>query len=210
MVPRIRAIWNSIPAQLSREQRKFTYGLIKQGARAREYEVALQWLCDAGLVYKVHRVRKPAVPLRVYQEDSVFKIFMLDTGLLAAHAHIPLQVMLQGSVLFEESKGALTEQYVAQELRVRKDLDVFYWSSETSQAEVDFLIQANASVYPLEVKAAENLKSKSLRVYRDKFSPARCYRTSLSPYREESWLTNIPLYAVSALRYDIGFFVRIL
>jgi predicted AAA+ superfamily ATPase len=199
LVPRIRAVWNSIPAQLSREQRKFTYGLIKQGARAREYEVALQWLCDAGLVYKVHRVRKPAVPLRVYQEDSVFKLFMLDTGLFAAHAHIPLQVMLQGSVLFEESKGALTEQYVAQELRVRKDLDVFYWSSETSQAEVDFLIQANASVYPLEVKAAENLKSKSLRVYRDKFSPVHCYRTSLSPYREESWLTNIPLYAVSVL-----------
>lgn len=199
MVPRVRAVWNSIPSQLAREQKKFSYDLIREGARAREYEVAIQWLCDAGLIHKVYRASKPGLPLRVYQENNAFKLFMVDTGLLAAHAHIPMKTMLQGSDLFREAKGALTEQYVAQELRLRGDFDVFYWSSDRSQAEIDFLIQAGESVYPLEVKATENLQAKSLRVYRDKFSPPRSYRTSLSPYREESWLTNIPLYALSAL-----------
>ncbi len=199
VVPRIRAVWNSIPSQLAREQRKFTYGLVHEGARAREYELAIQWLCDAGLLHKVYRVSKPGIPLRAYQENNAFKLFMVDTGLLAAHAHIPMRTMLRGSDLFEEAKGALTEQYVAQELQLHDDVDVFYWSSDTSRAEVDFLIQCGESVYPLEVKAAENLQAKSLRVYRDKFSPPRCYRTSLSSYREENWLTNIPLYALAAL-----------
>jgi predicted AAA+ superfamily ATPase len=198
VVPRIRAVWNSIPSQLAREQRKFTYGLVHIGARSREYELAIQWLCDAGLLHKVYRVSSPGIPLRAYQEDNAFKLFMVDTGLLAAHAHIPMRTMLRGSDLFEEAKGALTEQYVAQELQLRDDVDVFYWSSDTSRAEVDFLIQCGESVYPLEVKAAENLQAKSLRVYRDKFSPPRCYRTSLSSYREENWLTNIPLYALAA------------
>ncbi len=199
MVPRIRAVWNSIPSQLAREQRKFTYGLVREGARAREYEIAIQWLCDAGLLHKVYRVSKPGLPLRAYQENSAFKLFMVDTGLLAAHAHLPTRAVLNGSGIFEEAKGALTEQYVAQELRLRDDFDVFYWSSGTSQAEVDFLVQIGESVYPLEVKAAENLQAKSLRVYRDKFSPPRSYRTSLSPYRAESCLTNIPLYALAAI-----------
>jgi len=198
VVPRIRAVWNSIPSQLAREQRKFTYGLVHKGARAREYELAIQWLCDAGLLHKVYRVSRPGIPLRAYQEDNAFKLFMVDTGLLAAHAHIPMRTMLRGSDLFEEAKGALTEQYVAQELQLRDDVDVFYWSSDTSRAEVDFLIQCGESVYPLEVKAAENLQAKSLRGHRDKVSPPRCYRTSLSSYREENWLTNIPLYALAA------------
>ena len=201
MVPRIRAVWNSIPSQLAREQRKFVYGLVRKGARARDYELAIQWLCDAGLLHKVYRVSKPGIPLRAYQEPNAFKLFMVDTGLLAAHAHIPISTILRGSDLFEEAKGALTEQYVAQELRLRHDIEVCYWSSDTSQAEVDFLIQCGESLYPLEVKAAENLQAKSLRVYRDKFVPPRCYRTSLSPYREESWLTNIPLYALPALHF---------
>ncbi len=196
MVPRIRSVWNSLPRQLAREQRKFTYGLIREGARAREYELAIQWLCDAGLVHKVYRVAKPGLPLRAYQEESAFKLFMLDTGLFAAQSHLPLEILLQGSALFEEAKGALTEQYVAQELHVRKDLEVFYWSSETSHAEIDFLIQRAEAIYPLEVKAVENLQSKSLRAFRDKYSPPRCYRTSLSPYRDEGWLVNIPLYAL--------------
>ena len=200
LVPRLRAVWNSIPAQLAREQRKFMYGLVREGARAREYEIAIQWLCDAGLLYKVHRVTKPGIPLRAYQEDNAFKLFMVDTGLLAAHARIPLQALLRGSDLFEEAKGALTEQYVAQELHQRADMEVFYWSSERAQAEVDFLIQREDLIFPLEVKASENLQAKSLRSYRDKFSPVRSYRISLSSYREESWLTNIPLYALAALR----------
>jgi len=198
MVPRIRAVWNSLPRQLAREQRKFTYGLVKEGARAREYELAIQWLCDAGLIHKVYRAAKPGLPLRAYQEESAFKLFMLDTGLFTAHSHLPLETLLQGSALFEEAKGALTEQYVAQELHVRKDLEVFYWSSDTSRAEIDFLIQKGQAIYPLEVKATENLQSKSLRAFRDKFSPPRCYRASLSPYRNEGWLVNLPLYALSA------------
>jgi len=199
IVPRIRAVWNSIPAQLAREQRKFTYGLVREGARAREYEIAIQWLCDAGLLHKVHRVSKPGLPLRAYQEDNAFKLFMVDTGLLAAHARVPLHTLLNRSDLFEEAKGALTEQYVAQELRLRADIEVFYWSSDRAQAEVDFLIQREDAIFPLEVKASENLQAKSLRSYRDKYSPERSFRISLSPYREESWLTNIPLYALAAL-----------
>ncbi|HEY9053668.1 MAG TPA: ATP-binding protein [Rectinemataceae bacterium] len=195
-VPRIRAVWNSIPAQLAREQRKFTYGLIRQGARAREYELAIQWLCDAGLFYKVHRASKPGIPLRAYREDSTFKLFMLDTGLLAAHARIPLNSLLAGSALFTEAKGALTEQYVAQELHLRPEIDLFYWSSDTSGSEVDFLVQSGESIYPIEVKAAENLQAKSLKAFRDRFSPPRSIRVTLSPYREESWLTNVPLYGL--------------
>jgi len=196
-VPRIRAVWNSLPAQLAREQKKFVYGLVREGARAREYESAIEWLCDAGLSRKIFRVSKPGLPLKAYRELNAFKLYMLDIGLLAAHAGLPMQAVLQGNALFEEFKGALTEQYVAQEVRLMEEMDVSYWSSDTSRAEVDFLLQAQGSVYPLEVKAAENLQAKSLRVYYDKFSPSRAFRTSLSPYREESWLTNIPLYALT-------------
>jgi len=199
IVPRIRAVWNSLPTQLAREQKKFMYGLVREGARAREYENAIEWLCDAGLMQKIFRVSKPGLPLKAYQELNAFKLYMLDTGLLAAHAGLATKTLLQGNVLFEEFKGALTEQYVAQELRFMEGAGVSYWSSDTSRAEVDFLIQAKDSIYPLEVKAAENLQAKSLRVYNEKFSPSRCLRTSLSPYREENWLTNIPLYALSAL-----------
>lgn len=203
IVPRIRAVWNSIPAQLAREQKKFVYGLVREGARAREYETAIEWLCDAGLLHKVHRVAKPGIPLAAYKELNAFKLFMLDTGLLAAHAGVPVQAMLKGNALFEEFKGALAEQFAAQELRLLADLSVFYWSSDTSRAEVDFLFQAEDSVYPLEVKAAENLQAKSLRVYNERYSPRRCFRASLSPYRRESWLTNIPLYALSRMTGEL-------
>lgn len=199
MVPRIRAVWNSLPAQLAREQKKFMYGLVREGARAREYENAIEWLCDAGLSRKIFRVSKPGLPLKAYQELNAFKLYMLDIGLLAAHAGLATQAVLHGNALFEEFKGALTEQYVAQELCLMEEASASYWSSDTSRAEVDFLIQAQNSIYPLEAKSAENLQAKSLRVYNEKFSPPRCFRTSLSPYREETWLTNIPLYAFSAL-----------
>jgi predicted AAA+ superfamily ATPase len=199
IVPRIRAVWNSLPAQLAREQKKFIYGLVREGARAREYESAIEWLCAAGLSRKIFRVSKPGLPLKAYQEHNAFKLYMLDVGLLAAHADLSLQTVLRGNALFEEFKGGLTEQYVSQELGLKKDMSASYWSSDTSRAEVDFLIQARNSIYPLEAKAAENLQAKSLRVYREKFSPLRCFRTSLSPYREESWLTNIPLYGLSRI-----------
>jgi uncharacterized protein len=203
LVPRIRSVWKSIPAQLSREQKKFVYGLIREGARAREYEMAIEWLCDAGLFHKVLRVSKPGVPLKAYQEQNAFKLFMLDVGLLAAHANVPLQSLLDGNALFEEFKGALTEQYASQELRLHADLTVSYWASESSQAEVDFLVQDDNSVFPLEIKASENLQAKSLKSYRDKYNPIRAFRSSLSGYREESWMTNIPLYALSMLPEEI-------
>jgi predicted AAA+ superfamily ATPase len=168
-------------------------------ARAREYENAIEWLCGAGLMQKVFRVSKPGFTLKAYQELNAFKLFMLDVGLLAALADLSIQTVLQGNALFEEFKGALTEQYVAQELCLLEGAKASYWSSDTSRAEVDFLIQGQDSIYPLEVKAAENLQAKSLKVYNEKFSPPRCLRTSLSPYREERWLTNIPLYALSLL-----------
>jgi predicted AAA+ superfamily ATPase len=199
LVPRIRAVWKSIPVQLAREQRKFVYGLVREGARAREYELAIEWLCDAGLLHKRFRVSKPGMPLKAYQEPNAFKLFMLDVGLLAAHAGIPLQSLLQGNEFFEEFKGALTEQYASQELCLQDELTVSYWSSESSQAEVDFLLQDDSAVFPLEIKASENLQAKSLKSYRDKYSPLRSFRSSLSSYREESWLTNIPLYALSRL-----------
>jgi len=203
LVPRIRAVWRSIPAQLSREQKKFVYGLVREGARAREYELAIEWLCDAGLLYKVFRVSKPGLPRKAYQEQNAFKVYMLDVGLLGAHAGFPLQALLNGNVLFEEFKGALSEQYASQELRLQSSLIVSYWASDNSQAEVDFLVQNDNAVFPLEIKAAENLQAKSLKSYRDKYSPLRSFRSSLSGYREESWLTNIPLYALSVLTREM-------
>lgn len=203
LVPRIRAVWKSIPSQLSREQKKFVYGLIKEGARAREYEMAIEWLCGAGLFHKVFRVSKPGIPLKAYQEHNAFKLFMLDVGLLAAHADVPLQTFLQGNALFEEFKGSLTEQYVSQELCLQDDVSVSYWASDRSQAEVDFLLQYDRGVFPLEIKAAENLQAKSLKSYNDKFGPLRSFRGSLSGYRQESWLTNIPLYALSRLTAEL-------
>lgn len=195
-VPRIRAVWNSLPAQLAREQRKFRYGLVREGARSREYETAIEWLCDAGLVFKVHRISRPALPLRAYREEGAFKLFMADTGLLAAHAGLPLQPLLGADAPFAEFKGALTEQYVAQELRLKRDLEITYWANDAARAEVDFVVQTGDRVVPLEVKAAENLQSKSLRVFHQKFTPQRSYRSSLSAYREDDWLVNVPLYAL--------------
>ncbi len=204
LVPRIRAVWDSIPSQLAREQKKFMYVLVREGARAREYELAISWLCDAGLLHKVHRVSKPGLPLKAYQEIGAFKLFMHDTGLMAAHADLPVQALLKRDALFAEFKGALAEQYVAQELRLVKGASVYYWSSETSQAELDFVLQYGDCIFPLEVKAAENLQAKSLRVYNEKFSPPRCFRTSLSQYRKESWITNLPLYAISRLAWEMA------
>jgi uncharacterized protein len=196
-VPRIRAVWNSIPAQLGREHRKFVYGLVREGARAREYETAVDWLCDAGLLRRVRRVAKPGLPLKSYAEREAFKLYLLDVGFLACHAGVPVEALVHGDAAFEEFKGALTEQYVAQELALMRELETFYWSAERAEAEVDFVVQRGTEILPIEVKAAENLQAKSLKSYRDKYSPVRCYRFSLSPWREESWLSNIPLYSMS-------------
>ncbi len=201
-VPRIRMLWESMPSQLSKENRKFVYSLVRQGARAREYELALTWLNDCGLVRKVNRVAKPGLPLRAYEDAGAFKLFLSDVGLLAAMSGLDARTLLDGDRVFEEFKGALTEQYVLQQLLAHGNLQVHYWSSERGSSELDFVVQANSSVVPVEVKAAENLKAKSMKIYRDKFSPRLCVRTSMSDFRDEGWLVNIPLYGIGAFPFE--------
>lgn len=196
IVPRIRMLWNSIPAQLSRENKKFIFGLVKKGARAREYELALSWLIDCGLVYQIHRITKPDIPLKGYVDNSAFKLYIVDTGLLAAMGDIDAKTLLEGNAIFEEFKGALTEQYVLQQLKTIPNMPICYWSPATGTAELDFIIQYAGKVIPVEVKAEENLQAKSLKAYCQKYNPQTALRISMSDYREEDWLTNIPLYAV--------------
>jgi hypothetical protein len=196
IVPRIRMLWNSIPGQLARENKKFVYGVIKTGARARDYELALSWLTDSGLIHKVCRVSKPGIPLKAYAEMNVFKLFITDLGLLGAMVDMDVKTILEGNRIFEEFKGALTEQYVLQELLISRDRPIYYWSAERSTAEIDFLIQQQGYIVPIEVKAEENLRAKSLRSFCQKYHPKTALRLSMSDYRQEEWLTNIPLYAV--------------
>ena len=198
-VPRIRMVWNSIPAQLAKENRKFTYGLIKEGARAREFDLSLQWLADSGLIYQIYRITKPDVPLSAYQDLNAFKLFIFDIGLLTCMSGLDPLSFLEGNSMFEEFKGALTEQYVLQELIVNRNIHPFYWSADRGQAEVDFVFQKENKVIPLEVKASENLKSKSLQSYFKKYQPEISVRTSLSDFRKEDWLINLPLYAISII-----------
>jgi hypothetical protein len=200
IVPRIRMLWNSIPAQLAKESKKFIYGIIKEGARAKDYELAMSWLIDSGLITKINRATKPAIPLKAYEDPGAFKLFLVDVGLLAAMTDLDVKTLLEGNELFEEFKGALTEQYVLQQLLAQKDLTIYYWSADNGRAEVDFLVQVAGQVVPIEVKAEENLKSKSLRVYHEKYSPQTIIRTSMSDFRKEEWMTNLPLYAIAQLR----------
>lgn len=199
IVPRIRMLWNSIPAQLAKENKKFIYGIIKEGARAKEYEMAMSWLIDCGLVHKVYRASKPAMPLKAYEDHSAFKLFLLDVGLLAAMGDIDVTTLLEGNAIFQEFKGALTEQYVLQQLKTNKAVITYYWSAENATAEIDFLIQHSGNIIPIEVKAEENLRAKSLKSFVDKYAPGLAIRTSMSDFRKEEWLTNIPLYALSEL-----------
>jgi len=193
VVPRIKGIWDSMPAQLSRENKRFSPGIIKKGSRLSEYEVALQWLLDCGLIYKVSQISKPSLPIKSY-ETTFFKVFIHDVGLLGAKSELEVKTLLEGNRIFEEFKGSLTEQYVMQEM-ITTGIRPYYWSSDGT-AEVDFVFSHKSNVYPLEVKAEENLQSKSMKVYRDKYNPHICLRTSMKDYRRESWLINIPLYAI--------------
>ena len=204
-VPRIRMLWSSVPAQLARENNKFVFGLIRQGARAREFELALQWLLDCGLAYKVHRITKPDMPLMAYQDFNAFKLFMLDVGLLSAMSELDLKALLEGNRIFEEFKGALTEQYVLQQLIASKEITPFYWSAEKGSAEIDFIFQKGSDIVPLEVKASENLQAKSLKSYCHKYQPRIALRSSMSDYRIEEWLINIPLYAINLISCNISF-----
>lgn len=197
VVPRIRMLWDSLPAQLSKENRKFIYGLVKEGARAREYEIALQWLFDGGLIYRINNVTAPRIPLKSYEDKSAFKIFALDVGLLGAMSGLDSSTIVEGNRIFTEFKGALTEQYVLQELILRHEL--YYYAKKNSQLEIDFLIQECGQVIPIEVKAEENLKARSLRQFVADNESEKAYRISMSNYRQESWLTNLPLYAAETL-----------
>jgi len=197
-VARIRMVWQSIPSQLARENRRFVYGALRKGARAKDFELAIQWLRDCGLIEQVIRLSEPALPLPAYAEEG-FKIFLSDVGLLGAMSGLDARTVLNGNRLFTEFKGALTEQYIAQQLRSELKLKPFYWSSERSSAEVDFVFQFGMNIYPLEVKAEENLKAKRLKVYSEKFGPPIAIRTSMSDFRKETNLVNLPLYAISRL-----------
>jgi len=198
-VPRIRMLWSSTPAQLAKENRKFIYSLIRQGARAREYEFAMTWLIDCGLIYKISRVTKPDMPLKAYQDFNAFKLFVLDVGLLGAMSELDIKSLLEGDKLFEEFKGALTEQYVLQQLIASREITPYYWSAEKASAEIDFIFQSEMNIVPLEVKAAENLQAKSLKSFCQKYQPKYAIRTSMSDYRHEEWLMNVPLYAINVL-----------
>lgn len=196
VVPRIRMVWNSLPSQLARENKKFVYGAVKSGARAKDFELALQWLVDAGLVIKVNRTKSGMLPLKAYENMAAFKLFALDVGLLCAQNKTQVETLVRGNELFSTFKGALTEQYVAQQLSTFVD-QLYYWSAENSSGEIDFLVQLHDKVTPIEVKAEENLKAKSLHVFTDKYSNLHGLRLSMSNYRKQDWMTNVPLYALS-------------
>ncbi len=199
IVPKIRMIWNSIPSQLAKENKKFIYGLVREGARAKEYEAAIMWLCDCGLVHKVSRVNAGGMPLKAYEDLRAFKLFMVDVGLLGCMTGLSQRILLDGNDLFVEFKGALTEQYVCQQLKTIEDLGVYYYTNDRGSCEVDFIVDTGERIVPLEVKAEVNLKAKSLKTYREKYSPEISVRTSMADYKREDGLVNLPLYAVGEM-----------
>ena len=197
IIPRIKLVWNSILSQLAMENRKFMYGQIKKGARAKDFESAINWLVDAGLILKVNRITKPTLPLNAYMDMDAFKLFLVDIGLLNAMGNLDPRILLEKNSILSEYKGALTEQFVCQQLTIAQQL--FYWTAESSTAEIDFVLQYKNEAIPIEVKAEENLKAKSLKLFVEKFKIKTAFRTSMNKYREQEWLTNIPLYAVEEI-----------
>ena len=196
IVPKIRMLWNSIPSQLAKENKKFIYGLIREGSRAKDYEAAIMWLSDCGLVHKISRVNAAGMPLKAYEDLKAFKLFVLDIGLLGCMSGLHQQTLLDGNELFVEFKGALTEQYVCQQLENLDNLAVYYYTNDKGSCEVDFVVDTGEQIIPIEVKAEVNLRAKSLRVYHEKFNPKISVRTSMADYKEDDWLINLPLYAI--------------
>ena len=203
IVPRIRMVWNSIPSQLTKENKKFVYGMIREGARAKDYEAAIMWLCDCGLVHKVSRINMPLLPLKAYEDTKAFKLFPVDVGLLSCMTGVLQKTLLNGSNLFVEFKGALTEQYVFQQLVTIPGLGIYYYTNDRGSCEIDFLIDDGIEVTPIEVKAETNLKAKSLKTYCEKYKPNRAIRTSMADYKEEETLTNLPLYTIEEIGKSI-------
>lgn len=198
-LPRINMVWDSIPMQLAKENKKFFFGKMKPGARSSEFEIAIQWLCDSGLIYKVSRVNEPHVPLSAYKDFSAYKLFMLDVGLLGAMSGVDAKSIINGNSLFVEFKGALAEQFVLQELKCSTTYTPYYYGSESATFKQDFLIQKGMDIIPIEVKAETNVRSQSLKAFYDKYSPKLSVRFSLLPYCNQDWMVNIPLYAVCSL-----------
>ena len=203
IVPRIRMLWNSIPAQLAKENKKFIYGLIKGGARAKEYELAMLWLADCGLIHHVHRAAAPNIPLKFYEDLKAFKLFLIDVGLLSCMTGLRQRILLDGNDLFREFKGALTEQYVLQQLKTVKNIKPYYWTNDRGNAEVDFILDDGNAVIPLEVKAEINLQSKSLKMYKEKYNPTIAVRCSMADYKKQDGLLNLPLYAVEYIGNEL-------
>lgn len=199
IVPKIRMLWNSIPSQLARENKKFLYGLIREGSRAKEYETAMMWLGDCGLVHKVSRINTADIPLKAYEDLKAFKLFVADVGLLGCMAGLHQHALLDSSGVFAEFKGALTEQYVCQQLKTVEDLGIYYYTNERGSCEVDFVIDTGGCAIPLEVKAEVNLRAKSLKTYQEKFSPRIAVRTSMADFKKDDWLMNLPLYAIGQI-----------
>lgn len=206
LVEKIRYVWDSIPSQLAKENKKFVYGLVREGARAREYEDALLWLSDAGEIIRTYNVSKPDAPLKAYADLKAFKVFLLDVGLLRCMSGLSPRAILEGSRIFEEFKGALTEQYVCQELQLFNRLQANYYWTSTSKAEVDFLVSDGLNVYPLECKAGLTMNAKSLKSYRDRYAPLLSIRSSLLPYERQTdaKMLNLPLYLLFTLNQELG------
>lgn len=194
---RIRQVLSALPAQLAKENKKFVYGAIRKGSRAKDFELAIQWLLDAGIVYKVNRVREPRVPLKFYEDFDAFKLFLLDCGLLACLAEAPIDQMLVGNSVFTEFKGMFTEQYVMQQLKVL-GFTPYYWSNSKTPSEIDFVIQQGSRVIPVEVKAEENVRARSLSQFVKDHAGLKGLRLSMKGYADQGWMENIPLFSVGA------------
>ena len=202
IVPKIRMLWNSIPSQLARENKKFIYGLVREGGRAREYETAIMWLSDCGLVHKVSRVNAAGIPLKAYEDLKAFKLFIVDVGLLGCMTGLRQRTLLDGDDLFVEFKGALTEQYVCQQLKTIEDLGIYYYTNDRGSCEIGFVVDTGEQIVPIEVKAETNLRAKSLKTYRERFEPELSVRTSMADYKKEDWLLNLPLYAIENITVE--------
>ena len=202
VVERIRLVWDSVPRQLGRENRKFVFGAVREGGRGRDFEEAIEWLRDAGLVAKVQAVSKPGIPLAAYT-TSAFKVFGLDVGLLGAQCGLEASTLLEGNRVFTEFKGALAEQFAQQELRAAGGFEPYWWAAENGTSEVDFVVESRVGPVPVEVKAERNLQAKSLRVYMGKFAPEAAVKASMAGYHRNGRLLSLPLYGVGRLREEL-------
>ena len=200
---KINQVWDSIAGQLAKENKKFIYSIIRKGARAADFEVSLQWLKKAGLIHKAHQVSTPKFPLDGYSQFDFFKAYLVDVGLLGAKSHLPANIILYGNQLFQEFRGALVENFIAESL-VCNNYSLYYWSSE-GKAEIDFILQEEEKIYPLEIKSGNSNKKQSLRVYDQKYTPTLLIRGSTLNLKKDGRILNFPLYLIDRLQQLIGY-----